>query len=311
MNKPLSEIFRIEYPKTLVFGEQSLVPGGVPFVSSSAEHNGIAGYVERRKDLKLYPAGAITIPLKGSVLHAFYQASDFYVAHQIAVLYPKRKMKEQELFYYVLCIRKNKYRFSYGRQADRTLRNIEVPSEVPRSLIMFPIRYPNRAPASRNVISIRMDVWRWFALSEIFDIKKGKRLTKEDMRPGATPFIGSTELDNGVTAYVDEAPIHKGNTISVTYNGSVAEAFYQPRDFWATDDVNVLYPKFALNPYRALFLCAIIRKEKYRYNYGRKWHLERMRETKIKLPVDKSGQPDWEFMEAYIKSLPYSGGITE
>jgi len=151
--------------------------------------------------------------------------------------------------------------------------------------------------------------WEWFQLGDLFEIKKGKRLTKEDMRHGETPFIGSTELDNGVTAYIDEQPIHKGNTISVTYNGSVAEAFYQPRDFWATDDVNVLYPKFDLNPYIAMFLIAIIRKEKYRYNYGRKWHLERMRESKIKLPVDPEGKPDWKFMEEYIKSLPYSSGI--
>lgn len=27
------------------------------------------------------------------------------------------------------------------------------------------------------------------------------------------------------------------------YNGSVGEAFYQPKAFWATDDVNVLYFK--------------------------------------------------------------------
>ena len=26
----------------------------------------------------------------------------------------------------------------------------------------------------------------------------------------------------------------------------------------------------------------------------------------IKLPVDKDGKPDWQFMEDYIKSLPYS-----
>ena len=151
--------------------------------------------------------------------------------------------------------------------------------------------------------------WQWATLGDVFDIKKGKRLTKEDMRPGGTPFIGSSELDNGVTAYIDSEPIHKGNTISVTYNGSVAEAFYQPHDFWASDDVNVLYPKFELNPYIAMFLVAIIRKEKYRYNYGRKWHLERMRESKIKLPVDANGNPDWRFMGEYIKSLPYSSGI--
>ena len=26
----------------------------------------------------------------------------------------------------------------------------------------------------------------------------------------------------------------------------------------------------------------------------------------IKLPVDTNGNPDWQYMEKYIKSLPYS-----
>lgn len=29
----------------------------------------------------------------------------------------------------------------------------------------------------------------------------------------------------------------------------------------------------------------------------------------IKLPVNSSGKPDWQFMEEYIKSLPFSSQI--
>jgi type I restriction enzyme M protein len=50
----------------------------------------------------------------------------------------------------------------------------------------------------------------------------------------------------------------------------------------------------------------LIRKEKYRFSYGRKWHLGRMNESLIKLPVTDKGQPDYPFMENYIKTLPYS-----
>ena len=53
----------------------------------------------------------------------------------------------------------------------------------------------------------------------------------------------------------------------------------------------------------------LIRKEKYRFNYGRKWETERMKESLIKLPIDKNGNPDFEFMENYIKSLPYSANL--
>ena len=58
-----------------------------------------------------------------------------------------------------------------------------------------------------------------------------------------------------------------------------------------------------------MFLCALIRQEKFRYNYGRKWHLDRMNETLIRLPITETKKPDWEFMESYIKSLPYSKSI--
>lgn len=153
--------------------------------------------------------------------------------------------------------------------------------------------------------------WKAFKLSALFDIRKGKRLTKAAQTEGNTPYIGAIDSNNGVSGYIGQAPIHKAGTISVSYNGSVAEAFYQPVDYWATDDVNVLYPKgFTLTPATALFICTIIRLEKYRFNYGRKWHLDRMRESVIKLPVSSSGMPDWAFMEQYMKTLPYSSQLS-
>lgn len=151
--------------------------------------------------------------------------------------------------------------------------------------------------------------WKWYQLQDLFTIKKGKRLTKANMIEGNIPFIGSIDSNNGYREYIGQEPIHTGNTITVNYNGSVAEAFYQPNPFWASDDVNVLYPKFKMNQYIALFFVALIKMEKYRFNFGRKWHMERMNISEIKLPVFESGIPDYGFMERYIKSLPFSKRI--
>jgi hypothetical protein len=95
----------------------------------------------------------------------------------------------------------------------------------------------------------------------------------------------------------------------VNYDGSVGEAFYQPIPYFALDTENILYPKFKLNKEIGLFLVTIIRKEKDKFNYGRKWNLERMKQSTIKLPTTPSGEPDFEFMENYIKSLPYSASL--
>jgi hypothetical protein len=157
--------------------------------------------------------------------------------------------------------------------------------------------------------AIDTKAWEWFKLEELFEIKKGKRLTKANMKKGNVPFIGSIDSNNGYREYIGQKPIHKGNTITVNYNGSVAEAFYQPKPFWASDDVNVLYPKFEMNQYVALFIVSLIKIEKYRFNYGRKWHMERMNKSEIKLPIVNSKKPDFLFMENYIKTLTFSKQI--
>ena len=165
--------------------------------------------------------------------------------------------------------------------------------------------------------TLGVETWKDFCLGDYFEIKKGKRLTSDEQTEGSTPYIGAIDSNNGIANYIGQDTIHEGNTISLSYNGSVGEAFYQPKAFWATDDVNVLYFKekngITLNKYIALFICAVLRQEKYRYSYGRKWVLESMKSTVIKLP-EKSGKPNWSYMEDYMKSLPYGdriwGGLT-
>ena len=155
-------------------------------------------------------------------------------------------------------------------------------------------------------MNLNIENWEVFRLGDIFDIKKGKRLTAEDQTIGKTPYIGAIDSNNGIANYIGQEATHSGNTITLSYNGSVGEAFFQPSAFWATDDVNVLYFKkengVEFNRYIALFICTILKKEKYRYCYGRKWVLDSMNETRIKLPT-KNNAPDWEWIEKYIKSL--------
>ena len=57
-----------------------------------------------------------------------------------------------------------------------------------------------------------------------------------------------------------------------------------------------------------LIFCDFLSQEMFRYSYGRKWFLESMKSTVIKLP-EKSGKPNWSYMEDYMKSLPYGDRI--
>ena len=178
-------------------------------------------------------------------------------------------------------------------------------------------------------IKLNTSYWKWFRYDQIFNIKKGFYNKKpEESGLGTIPFIGATDSNNGITSMytlqeIESASktgkdpnqkindkIFKGNCITVSNNGSIGYAFYQEKDFTCSHDVNSLYLKdHAMTKYIAIFLCTLIELEQYRWAYGRKWRPKRMPYSLIKLPVTKDGIPDWQFMETYIKYLPYSANI--
>ena len=89
--------------------------------------------------------------------------------------------------------------------------------------------------------------------------------------------------------------------------------FYQEDEFFASEKiVTIETVQYPLNKFLALFLIPILKLESEMYSYGgRKWTVEKqLKETMIKLPVDDNGnEPDYKFMEDYIKSLPFSCNI--
>lgn len=153
--------------------------------------------------------------------------------------------------------------------------------------------------------------WKEFSIGSIFNVVKGTRLTKANMLPGEIRFIGSSAMNNGCTALVgNDENIHPKNTITVCYNGSVGETFYQDEPFLASDDVNVLYPKFEMNKEIALFIVPLIKAVSQKYTYIDKWKQEDMIADKIKLPVLPTGEIDWKYMEQYMQNILNEVGIS-
>lgn len=146
--------------------------------------------------------------------------------------------------------------------------------------------------------------YKEFKIGELFDIRKGKRLTKADQTSGFTPFIGSTDSNNGLTGYIGQSPIFNSPAITVNYNGSVGKSFYQEYDFWASDDVNVLYLKnHILSDLLYGYFGTVFEKSSKKYSYAFKWNLERMKESLIVIPVDLNGNIDYDFMTSFIKAI--------
>ena len=145
--------------------------------------------------------------------------------------------------------------------------------------------------------------WKEFEIKKIFTITSGKRLTKADMRPGKTPFIGSTDANNGITEFISNSNRSEDfNVLGVNYNGSVVENFYHPYNAIFSDDVKRISFKQVLgNKYLYLFAKTSILRQKNKYQYGYKFNEKRMNSQKIMLPVNLHAEPDYEFMEAYMR----------
>lgn len=316
MNVPLHALFNIFPGNSLdlvVLEETSIRDGSVNYVSRTRENNGVSARVKLLPDVEPFEAGLITVAGSGnSVLESFIQPEPFYTGYHVFVLRPKEKMTASEKLFYCYCIRLNQYKYGFGRQANRTLKNLLVPAEPPTWVSQVPNYEPfDPSPLINERIELDASDWSYFRLSDLFEIERGRgpRLNELTEQEGV-PFVTSTDVNNGWSGVAPE-PVHNGNVITVARNGSVGEAFYQPVSFASTEDVHVFNPKFPLNPYIALFLVTILKREKYRYNYGRKWGLQRMNETLVKLPATEDGNPDFLLMENYMKSLPFSSSLND
>lgn len=348
--KRLDELFEIKNGNDLELCYQHKNEDGINFVSRTENNNGVSARIDEIEGLEPWDSGTISVSLGGSVLEAFVQTEAYYTGYHMRVLIPIVSMDEMTKQYYCMCIRANKFKYGFGLQANKTIDALLVPdiSEIPRWVGKknfpdvseipdyfledgykkacwyldnidqeeFEKRYSGVVEKKEVKFEYSETTWCEFDVAGengLFIIKPGKRLTKAEQHEGETFFVGATKFNNGLTGYIDAEPLYNEPCITVNYNGSVAEAFYQEAPFWISDDVKAWFPKFPFNKYIAFFLITIIRLQQQHYSYGIKWNQAEMERTKIKLPfcVGKDGKriPDWDYMERFIKSLPFSESI--
>lgn len=164
------------------------------------------------------------------------------------------------------------------------------------------------------MIKLTDRLWKEFRIENIFDIYPGKRLTKADMKKGRRPFIGATDSNNGITEWVSNSNESLDrNVLGVNYNGSVGEVFYHAYECIFSDDVKRLHLKNTnltnvsdSNYFVMLFLKTTILQQKIKYAYGYKFNESRMLKQTIMLPVTADEQPDYQFMEDYMREQEIS-----
>ena len=115
------------------------------------------------------------------------------------------------------------------------------------------------------------------------------------------PFVTRTQNNNGLTSFIpsQDKPLNTSNVITIGLDTQTV--FYQPKAFYTGQNVQIFRcNKF--NKYIALFIKPLLIKQLENLNWGGNGAtLGRLRKKKILLPINSNDQPDYDFMEQYIK----------
>lgn len=141
-------------------------------------------------------------------------------------------------------------------------------------------------------------------LFNIRSTKSGIDKNKLLENKGNIPYITRSNLNNGIDMFVGEKQnirfsIDEGNVITIGLDTQTV--FYQPKSFFTGQNIQIVENKF-LNKEIALFLVPLLKIQMQKFSWGSTGAtLTRLNRTKILLPIDSNGNPNWQFMEDYIK----------
>jgi len=306
----VSELFTLEYGHSLELNRLDQATGteAINFVGRAARNNGVTAKVNRVHNLAPAPAGTVSVALggQGGAGIAFLQPSPYYCGRDVMILTPKTHMSEREILWWVTCISANRYRFGFGRQANRTLKDIMLPnpSETPgwvqdvdfvksfseslnqlkKLSQMPPVLAPSSIAGGRSKVC------------DVFDVSYGTSLELNRLVKNSRGinFVARTAKNNGVTAKVDipqgVEPI-TSECLSVAVSGSVLETFVQREPFITGFHIMVLRPREPMSTEELMFYAACMRANQSRYSYGRQAN----RTLKDLLIPSRESVPGWVF----------------
>lgn len=323
----ISDIFTIEKVKGKP--AEKYGNGKVPYISTSMYNNGLVGFVNGTEEA-MSKKGAISIdPINGK---AFYHDYNFvgrgFSGASINLLYNNKINKYSALFLCKMIETTSSTKASYGNLFNsKRLANASIilPSnskgepdyEFMEKYIkdkMF-LEISNIKTHCNNEINkinyrdiqnLNEKKWKKFDIKEVFpSVIRGKRLKKSDHKKGGIPYVSSTMLNNGVDGFI-------GNTngkifedcITIANSGSVGSAFYHKYKFIGSDHITALKNN-KFNKYVYLFLTIVVSRIGDKYSFNREINDFRISKERILLPVDKDDNPDYEYMEQYIKNIMF------
>ena len=126
----VSDLFDVKYGVNLELNAcdecDRNTENSVNFVARTAENNGVSSRVVIIDGVTPQKAGLISVAGGGSVLSTFLQSEPFYSGRDLYTLEAKDGISDEAKIFVITVIEQNKYRYSYGRQANKTLPVLEL-----------------------------------------------------------------------------------------------------------------------------------------------------------------------------------------
>ncbi|WP_297445171.1 restriction endonuclease subunit S [uncultured Campylobacter sp.] len=320
----VKDILSIHNGKGITTEEITENAGDFAVVQSGEENNGVLGKIDldycKLKGYTYTEKPCLTVARSGSAGFVSFQKNGCVVGDSAKILLLPDEVAKTEIYLFLHSIlTANRFKYDYGRKVTeykymndyidlptlikgrKKVPDFEFMENYIKSLHYKPLTTKNRP---ENALALNIEKWGEFLLTDIFSIDIAKSADIGSLDNGDTIFIGRTDINNGVQGFVAPKDITKGNCITISMVGTNI-ALWQEKDFQASQNIAILRGS-ELNRHKALFICSLLNFDiKLRYSYGRTIKRNDLEKTIIKLPINHKGEPDFEFMENYIKSLPY------
>ena len=284
----VSELFWVNYGVNLELNALERDINGINFVSRTSKNNGVSAKVKRISNIDPLPAGTITVAGGGSVMETFLQMAPYYSGRDLYYLTPKVTMSNEVKLYYCHCLRSNKYKFSYGRQANVTLSDLQIPSldSIPDYVNSMSIKGYGKTLVKQTKFSEDDSNYppnaKSVPLDEIFIVENGiassqvirsQSKKNENWIPYIRPsYKQETSIDAFVNKKLVPSKVFPTGTLYVSTDGQGSHTFsyVSTFEFVPNSNVSVLTPKRKMSLQEKLFYAQCITNNRYKFSYGRK-----------------------------------------
>ena len=146
--------------------------------------------------------------------------------------------------------------------------------------------------------------WGEFKVKDIFEVTNSKPYHKNNLKitKKGIPYITRTSFNNGLEEIVENINVHNNPKNTISLGAENADFFYQSVEY-ITGNKMYIIQNDNISKNVGIFLVQSFRNsiKDCGFGYGKGLTGTRFKERIVMLPMDSQGQPNWQFMEDYIK----------